>query len=98
MTKRLASTNKIVNTLDKNIQLTTGFRHTLKEKKLFAYIMKKYKIKTDTELAKFIYSSGSQISQLRNDRLYISPRLILSIYDRTDLSIEDIRRMAREDC
>lgn len=98
MTKRLASTNKIVNTLDKNIQLTTGYRHTLKEKKLFAYIMKKYKIKNDTELAKFLYSSTSQISQVRNDKIYISPRLILCVYDRTDLSIEDIRSMAREDC
>ena len=97
MTKRLASTAKIDSVLNKDRELNTKFRHTLKEKKLFAYIMKKYKIKTDTELAKFIYSSGSQISQLRNDRLYISPRLILSIYDRTDLSIEDIRRMAKED-
>jgi len=97
MTKRLASTAKIDSVLNKDIELNTKFRHTLKEKKLFAYIMKRYKLKSDTQLAEMLFSSESQISQLRNDRLYISPRLILSIYDRTDLSIEDIRRMAKED-
>ena len=96
MTKR-ATAKKIENVLNKDRELNTKHRHTMKEKKLFAYIMKRYKLKSDAQLAEMLFSSGSQISQVRNDRLYISPRLTLTIYDRTDLSIEDIRRMARED-
>ena len=98
MTKRLASTAKIDSVLNKDRELNTKFRHTLKEKKLFAYVMKRYKLKSDTQLAELLFSSESQISQIRNDRIYLSPRLTLTIYDRTDLSIEDIRRMAKEDC
>jgi hypothetical protein len=98
MTKRLASTAKIDSVLNKDRELNTKFRHTLKEKKLFAYIMKRYKLKSDTQLAEMLFSSESQISQVRNDKIYLSPRLTLTIYDRTDLSIEDIRRMAKEDC
>lgn len=98
MTKRLTSTAKIDSVLNKDRELNTKFRHTLKEKKLFAYIMKRYKLKSDTQLAEMLFSSESQISQVRNDKIYLSPRLTLTIYDRTDLSIEDIRRMAKEDC
>lgn len=98
MTKRLASAAKIDSVLNKSRELNTKFRHTIKEKKLFAYIMKRYKLKSDTQLAELLFSSESQISQVRNDKIYLSPRLTLTIYDRTDLSIEDIRRMAKEDC
>jgi len=96
MTKRATAT-KITNVLTKDKELNTKHRHTLKEKELFAYIMKRYRLKSDTQLAELLFSSESQISQIRNDRIYLSPRLTLTIYDRTDLSIEDIRRMARED-
>jgi hypothetical protein len=98
MTKKTASAKDITNVLNKDRELNTKFRHTIKEKKLFAYIMKRYKLKSDTQLAELLFSSESQISQVRNDRIYLSPRLTLTIYDRTDLSIEDIRRLAREDC
>lgn len=96
MTKRATAT-KITNVLTKDKELNSKYRHTSKEKNLFAYILKRYKLKTDTQLAEMLFSSTSQISQVRNDRIYLSPRLTLTIYDRTDLSIEDIRRMARED-
>jgi iron-sulfur cluster repair protein YtfE (RIC family) len=97
MTKRAASVKQINKVLDSITETNTNYRHTLKEKNLFAYILKRYKLKTDTQLAEMLFSSTSQISQVRNDRIYLSPRLTLTIYDRTDLSIEDIRRMARED-
>ena len=72
-------------------------RHVKKDKKLFAYIMKKHKMLKDSELADFLCTTPSIISQIRNDKAGFSHRLILVTYDKTDLSIEDIRQMARED-
>lgn len=72
-------------------------RHTIKEKKLFAWIMTKYNMTTDKELAAFLYSSSSQLSQIRNDHIAFSSRLILTTYDKTGLSIEQIRKMVKED-
>ena len=72
-------------------------RHIKKEKKLFHLIMEKNKFTTDKELGDFILISPSMISQLRNDHFYISPRLILQIYYRTDFTIEEIRKLIRED-
>lgn len=72
-------------------------RHIKKEKKLFHLIMEKNKFTTDKQLADLILISTSMISQLRNDHFYISPRLILQIYDRTDFTIEEIRKLIRED-
>lgn len=74
------------------------YRHTKKEKKLFAYLMQEYGIKNDKSLSNFLYTSQSVISQVRNDSRPFSHRLILITYDKTNLSIEDIRRMAKEDC
>lgn len=72
-------------------------RHIKKEKKLFAFIMKVYGFDTDQQLAEFILSSTTAISAIRNDHRYMSASLILRIYDKTTLSIEDIRKMAKED-
>lgn len=73
------------------------YRHINKEKKLFAWIMKKFNITTDQELADFLYTSPSVISQVRNDKIGFSPKLILTTYDKTGLSIEEIRKMIKED-
>ncbi len=66
------------------------------EKKLFAYLFEKFKVKTDTELAEHLYTSPPAISRMRNDHKYLTPKIILIIYDKTDLSIEEIRKMAAE--
>ena len=73
------------------------YRHITKEKKLFAYLMKKFNMSTDQELADFLYTSPSVISQVRNDRIGFSPKLILVTYDKTGLSIEEIRKLMKED-
>ena len=73
------------------------YRHISKEKKLFAWIMKKFNMSTDQELADFLYTSPSVISQVRNDKIGFSPKLILTAYDKTGLSIEEIRKMIKED-
>ena len=72
-------------------------RHVKKEKKLFKLLMEKNKFVNDQELADYLYISTSIISQIRNDHFYLSPTNILRIYDKTGMSIEDIRKFARED-
>ena len=72
-------------------------RHVKKEKKLFKLLMEKNKFANDQELADYLYISTSMISQIRNDHFYLSPTNILRIYDKTGMSIEDIRKFARED-
>ena len=72
-------------------------RHVKKEKKLFKLLMEKNKFANDQELADYLYISTSMISQIRNDHFYLSPTNILRIYDKTGLSIEEIRQFARED-
>jgi len=66
------------------------------EKKLFAYLFKKFNIKNDAELAEFLYSSPAAVSRMRNDHKYLTAKMILTIYDKTGLSIEKIRQMAVE--
>ncbi len=82
----------------KGVLKTPQSRHTIKEKKLFDYLMRKFKLRDDAALAGFLYTSPSVISQVRNDKIPFSHRLILTTYDKTKLSIEDIRQMVREDC
>ena len=72
-------------------------RHVKKEKKLFKLLMEKNKFTNDQELADYLYISTSIISQIRNDHFYLSPTNILRIYDKTGMSIEEIRQFARED-
>ena len=78
-------------------RLVTKNRHVKKEKKLFKLLMEKNKFVNDQELADYLYISTSMISQIRNDHFYLSPTNILRIYDKTGMSIEDIRKFARED-
>ena len=67
------------------------------EKRLFWFLMLKHDLHNDQALAEFIGTVPSQLSAIRNDKIGLSPRLILSIYDKTNLTIEDIRAMANED-
>lgn len=99
MKKKLtsAAVDKFLAVSAKHFDQSDKYRHTLKEKKLFWYLMYKYQFKTDQQLADFLYTAQSIISQIRNDRIGLSHRLILTIYDKTDLTIEDIRRLVKED-
>lgn len=72
-------------------------RKLKKEKRLFWFLRFAYNLRDDAALAEFLYTAPSQISQIRNDKMPLSHRMILAIYDRTNLSIEDIRSMAKED-
>lgn len=99
MKKRMtsAAVDKFLESSMKHLNRSDRYRHTLKEKKLFWYLMQKHKFKFDQELADFLYTSTPVISQVRNDKKPFSSKLILITYDKTNLTIEDIRRMAKED-
>jgi len=72
-------------------------RNLKREIALFEYLMKRYKLKNDKELSTLLWSSPSVISRIRNGELRITAKMILFIYDKTKLSIEDIRRMVEEE-
>jgi hypothetical protein len=72
-------------------------RNLKREIALFEYLMKRYKLKNDKELSTLLCSSPSVISRIRNGELRITAKMILFIYDKTKLSIEDIRRMVEEE-
>ena len=72
-------------------------RPTVKrELKLFRYLMDTYNLRTDDDLADFLCCSKTIISMTRCDHRGLSARLLLVIYDKTPLSIEEIREMAKE--
>ena len=66
------------------------------ERRLFWFLMLKFGFTNDVELADFLGVASSQLSQIRNDKIGLSPRLLLTIYDKTNLSVEDIREMVNE--
>lgn len=78
-------------------ELTRKYRHLKKEKHIFQYIMRTKGFTHDKQLANFLFTSTSVISQVRNDKIPLSATLILRIYDKMGLSIEEIRVMADED-
>lgn len=81
----------------KELYFSDGRRHIRKEKKIFHFLMRTHNFKTDAQLAAFLYCSTSVISRVRTDQMNITPRMILIIYDKTTLTIEEIRKMSKED-
>ena len=59
--------------------------------KLFEHLKHAYNLETDQDLAKFLYTSAPSISRINNNKSGLTPKLILVIYDRTGLPIEQIR-------
>lgn len=67
-----------------------------KELLLFQYLLDNYGLLDDQDLADFLFCSKTVISMSRRGQSMLSARLILKIYDKTPLSIEEIRQMAKE--
>jgi antitoxin component HigA of HigAB toxin-antitoxin module len=67
-----------------------------RELKLFDYLMTTYNLRTDDDLAEFMLCSKTIVSMTRCDHRGLSPRLTLVIYDKTPLTIEEIRALAKE--
>lgn len=78
------------------LYFSNGKRHIRKEKQIFEFLMRTKNLKDDSQIASFLYSSTSTISRVRNDQMNLTPRMILTIYDKTTLTIEEIRKMGKE--
>jgi len=63
---------------------------------LFEYLKKTYGFHSDYALAKFLAASAPTISRINNGKRALTPKMILYIYDRTGLPIEDIREMFKK--
>jgi len=66
-----------------------------KEHKLFDYLKDNLGLKSDAQLAERLNLFNSELSRIRNGVLGFSPRVILAVYDATQMSIEDIREMLK---
>lgn len=66
------------------------------ETKLFAYLKNRYKLKNSAELAKFLGVSPAMLSKIRHGVKPYSAEFILTIYDATGLTIEEIRKLIKE--
>lgn len=65
---------------------------------LFNEIMYRHKLKTDTQLAKLLCLSNATICNLRSgEQPSLSPLVILRIYDKAGMTIEEIRQLAKEE-
>jgi hypothetical protein len=80
-----------------DLYFSDGHRHIRKEKQIFHFLMRTNNFKTDAQLANFLYCSTPVISRIRNDQMNLPARMILTIYDKTTLTIEEIRKMGKED-
>jgi len=58
---------------------------------LFDRIKEKYKLKSDAELGRLIDITSPELSRVRGGVSRLSAAMILSIYDTTDMTIEEIR-------
>lgn len=64
-----------------------------KKHALLDYLIAKGWAKDDKAIAKLLNTTPPVISRVRNDRRAITPNLILAIYDQTNLTIEEIRKL-----
>ena len=63
--------------------------------KLFDYLIDHLKLKNNRALAQHLGVTQSTLSKIRYGTNRISAELILLVYDKTDLSIEDIRELIK---
>jgi hypothetical protein len=59
------------------------------------YLIEKGWAKDDQAIAKLLNTTPPVISRVRNDKRGVTPNLILSIYDHTNLTIEEIRGLIK---
>lgn len=67
-----------------------------KETKLFTYLKNRYKLKNSAELAKFLGVSPAALSKIRHGVKPYTAEFILTVYDATGLTIEEIRKLIKE--
>jgi plasmid maintenance system antidote protein VapI len=62
--------------------------------KLIDYLKEKYNLKSDSAVAEFLSTSPPEISRFRNGKKALSPRIILEVHDKTNMSIKQIKELA----
>lgn len=67
------------------------------EHRLLDYLIKRYELKNSRALAQLLGMTQGGISKLRYKTNNVSAEFILRVYDKTDLSIEQIRELLKED-
>ena len=67
------------------------------EHRLLDYLIKRYELKNNRALANLLKTTQGGISKIRYGTNKVSPEFILRVYDNTDLSIEQIRELLKED-
>lgn len=62
--------------------------------KLLDEIIRRHKLVSDAHLARYLGVSSATICHLRTGQKELSARMVLAIYDKTTMTIEEIRRWA----
>ena len=67
------------------------------EHKLLDYLITRYQLKNNRALAAFLGMTQAGLSKIRHRVNKVCPEFILRVYDRTGMSIEEIRELIKED-
>ena len=67
------------------------------EHRLLDHLIKRYELKNNRALAQLLGMTQGGISKLRYKTNKVSAEFILRVYDKTDLTIEEIRELIKED-
>lgn len=60
---------------------------------LLDMIREKHALKSDAKLAEFLEIEKAILSYIRNGKMQLTPRITIQIYDKTELTIEQIREL-----
>lgn len=60
---------------------------------LFEYIKEKYRLKDEAELAEFIQTQRSIISEIRNENRVVNEVMLVRICDITGMSLKKVRQL-----
>jgi hypothetical protein len=63
--------------------------------KLFDYIREMYNLKTDAQLAHILNARTPMISKIRNGVVQITPALVISIHEQTNIPVSKIKEMSK---
>lgn len=64
---------------------------------LLDYLIKAFKLRNNSELAKVLGVTEGAISKIRHGINKVNAEFILRVYDKTDMSIEEIRALISEE-
>jgi plasmid maintenance system antidote protein VapI len=67
------------------------------EHKLLDYLIKRYELKNNRALAQLLGTTEGGISKIRYGTNRVSAEFVLRVYDHTDLSIEEIRELIKDE-